>query len=314
MNKLISTKNGVFVSLVGPSETGKSPLIYNWLKIRTIEPKFDNIYFFYQHSQPLYDVMQKAFENVEFVQGVNFEFIDFLKNYGSKYLSIIDDYCEEICNSKAFVDIATAGRRRGLSTIYIKHNLFHQSKLGRDIELQNTHIVLSKSPRDVMQVNTLSTQLGFGSELVGWYRDATSVPFGHLLIDLSPRTDDRLRYCTNSGSVPSKCFIPERLKHLRTLDDEHTKSLYSPSVPIAFPQMQKSFSSVLPKRVYPFSTRMHSKSTPRKLASHKKTSRGKVSRRCLVTIAKKNNLEAKKKRSVVRKKIATNSRHYTSRH
>ena len=224
------------------------------------------------------------------------------------------DSCEKICNSKAFVDIANAGRHRGLSTIYIKHNLFHQSKLGRDVELQNTHIVLFKSPRDVMQVTTLSTQLGLGSELVDWYRDATSVPFGHLLIDLSPRTDGRLRYCTNSGSVPSKFYIPERLKHLRTLDDEHTKSLYSPCVPIAFPQMQMSLSSVLPKRIYPVSMRLHSKSTQRKLANHKKTSRSKNSRRSVVTIAKKNNLEAKKKRSVVRKKIATNSNHYTCRH
>ena len=258
--------------------------------------------------------MQKKIEHLEFVQGVNFEFNDSLKNNGTKYLLIFDDSCEEICNSKAFVDIATAGRHRGLSTIYIKHNFFHQSKLGRDVELQNTHIVLFKSPRDVMQVTTLSTQLGLGSELVDWYRDATSVPFGHLLIDLSPRTEDRLRYCTNSGSVPSKFYIPERLKHLRTLDDEHTKSLYSPSVPIAFQQMQKPLSSVLSKRVYPVSMRMHSKSTQRKLAKHKKTSRGKVSRRSVATIAKKNNLEAKKKRFVVRKRIATNSSHYTSRH
>ena len=121
-----------------------------------------------------------------------------------------------------------------------------------------------------MQVTTLSTQLGLGSELVDWYRDVTSVPFGHLLIDLSPWTDDRLRYCTNSGSVPSKFYNPERLKHLRTLDDEHTKSLYSPSVPIAFPQMQKSLSSVLPNRVYPVSMRTHSKSGQRKLANLKR--------------------------------------------
>ena len=258
--------------------------------------------------------MQKEIENLEFLQCVNFEFIDSLENNSTKYLLIFDDSCEENCNSKAFVDIATTGRHRGLSTIYIKHNFFHQSKLGRDIELQNTHIVLLKSRRDVMQVTTLSTQLGLGSELVDWYRDATSVRFGHLLIDLSPRTDDRLRYCTNSGSVPSKFYIPERLKPLRTLDDEHPKSLYSPSVPIAFPQMQKSLSSVLPKRVYPVSMRMHSKSTQRKLASHKKTSHGKVSRLSLVTITKKNNLEAKKKRSVVRKRIAINSRHFTSCH
>ena len=186
-------------------------------------------------------------KNLKFVQRINFEFIDSLKSNGTKYLLKFDDSCEEICNSKAFADIATAGRHRGLSTIYIKHNFFHQSKLGRDVALQNTHIVLFKSPRDVMQITTLGAHLGLGSELVDWYRDAKSVPFGHLLIDLSPRTDDRLRYRTNSGSVPSKIYIPERLKHFRTLDDEHKKSLYSPSVPIAFPQMQKSLSSVLPK-------------------------------------------------------------------
>ena len=227
---------------------------------------------------------------------------------------IFDDSCEDICNTKAFVDIGTTGRHRGLSTIYIKHSLFHQSKLGRDVVLQNTLIVLFKSPRDVTQVTTLSTQLGLGSVIVDWYRDATYVPFGHLLIDLSPRTDGRLRYCTNSGSAPSEFYNPERLKHLRTLDDEHTKSLYSPSVPIALLQMQKPLPSVLPKRVYPVSMRMHSKSTQGKLANHKKTSCGKVSRRSLVTIAKKNNLQTKKTHSIVRKGIATNSHHYTSRH
>ena len=103
-----------------------------------------------------------------------------------------------------------------------------------------------------MQVTTLGAQLSLRSELVEWYRDATSVPFGHLLIDLSPRTDYRLRFCTNIGSVPSRFHIPERVKHLRTLVDKDTKSLYSPSVPIAFPQMQKSLSSVLPKEFIRF--------------------------------------------------------------
>ena len=112
--------------------------------------------------------MQKEIENLEFVQGVNFEFID-SKNNGTKYLVIFDDPCEEICNSKTFVNIATARRHGRLSTIYIKHNFFHQSKLGRDVQLQNTEIVLFKSPRDVTQVTTFSTQLGLGSELVDWY-------------------------------------------------------------------------------------------------------------------------------------------------
>ena len=137
--------------------------------------------------------MLKEIESIEFVQGVNFHFTDSLENNGTKYLLIFDDSCQEICNSREFEKIAVAGRHRGLSTIYIKHNLFHKSKMGRDIELQNTHIVLFKSPRDVLQVGRLSVQLGLGLSLVGWYKDATSVPFGHLLFDLSPRTNDRLR-------------------------------------------------------------------------------------------------------------------------
>ena len=238
--------------------------------------------------------MQKEIENLEFMQGVNFEFIDSLKNNGTKYLLIFDESCEEICHSKDFVDIATAGRHRGLSTIYIKHNLFHQSKQGTDVELQNTHIVLFKSPREVMQVTTLGAQLVLGSELVDWYRDATSVPFGHLLIDLSPQTDDRLCNCANKASVPSKFYIPDRLKHVGTLDDEHTKFIHTSSVPIAFPQMQRPLSSVLPKRVYPVSIRMHSKSIQKKLANHEETARGKVSGRRLVTIAKRTTWEQRR--------------------
>ncbi len=196
MNKLISTKNRIFISLVEPSDSGETYLIHECLKVGTFPPKFDNIYFFHQHPQPLYDVMQKEIDILEFVQGVHFEFINSLKFNGTEYLLIFDDSCAEICNSKEFLDIATAGRHRALSTIYIKHNLFHQSKLGTD-----TLIVLFEPPRDVQQVATLSVQLGLGSALVDWYRVATSVLFGHLLIDLSPRIDDRLRYCANSGKI-----------------------------------------------------------------------------------------------------------------
>ena len=146
MNKVISTKNRVFISLVGPFETGISQLVYKWLKVGTFQPKFNKICFFYQHSQPLYDVVQKEIENLEFVQGVNFKFIHSLKNNGTKYLLIIDDSCEDICNSKAFVDIATAGRHRGLSTVYIKHNLFHQSRLEETLSYKTLTLFSSSLP------------------------------------------------------------------------------------------------------------------------------------------------------------------------
>ena len=52
--------------------------------------------------------MQKEIDKLEFVQGVRFGFINSLINNGTKYLLIFDDSCAEICNSKEFVDIATA--------------------------------------------------------------------------------------------------------------------------------------------------------------------------------------------------------------
>ena len=142
--------------------------------------------------------MQNENDSFEFTQAVNFGFINSLmKNNGTKYLLAFDDSCAEISDSEEFVDIDIAGRHREFSSIYIKHNLFHQSKLGRDVELQKEHIVFFKSPRDVPQIATLSVQLRLRSVFIDWYRVATSVLFGHLLTDLSPRTNDLLGYWKN---------------------------------------------------------------------------------------------------------------------
>ena len=201
------------------------------------------------------------------------------------------------------MDIASTGRPHEFSPTYIKHNIFHQFKLGRVFELQNTHIILFKSPRDVHQIATLSVLLKLGSNLVDWYRDATSVPFGHLLIDLSPRKDDRLRYCKNSGNIPSKFYVPNNLKQLNCLDDKHTKSFYSPSIATLFPRMQNSVPKNLSKRIYLISQLVHRQLAARKLVRIKKKSRAKVQRQNSRTVLKRNNLEATKKYTFVAERI-----------
>ena len=284
MNKIISTKERVFISLVGSSGSGKSHLIYDWLVFGTSQPEFDKIYYFYHYYKSFYGLMSKNIKNIEFVQGVDFELILNLPNNGTKYLLIFDDSCEEISRSKEFVKIATAGRHKGLGTVYIKHNLFHQSRLGRDIELQNTHIVLFKSPRDVLQINKLSQQLGLGSQLKDWYTTATSILYGHLLIDLTPKAVDSLWYCTNSGSTPSLIFLPQSRQQITFLNDEHTTSLYSDRVPEIFPELQNNFSQKLSQRFHPVSKLVHSKPSKR----NSKTRSFKVQRRNSSSYFKKN--------------------------
>ena len=74
-----------------------------------------------------------------------------------------------------------------------------------------------------MQVSTLSAQMGLGTELVDRCRDATSVPYVHLLIDLSSRRDDRIRYCTNTGPILSEFYIPDQMK--QTMNTQNLSNL-----------------------------------------------------------------------------------------
>ena len=73
----------LFKKSVDHFETIKSEFFYKWLKTRAFQPKVDT---FIEHSQPIYIVMQKQIEKLEFVQDVNLSllFIDSLKNNCTK--------------------------------------------------------------------------------------------------------------------------------------------------------------------------------------------------------------------------------------
>ena len=131
----------------------------------------------------------------------------------------------------------------------------------------------------------ISAREGFRSELAYCYQIASSVPYSCFLNDLSLRTDDPLRYCTNTGSIPWKPFNADRLKHLNSLENEHKKSLYSPSISI-ISRKWKSSSLVLPKIVYQVSSRLYSKSEWKKTAEDKRTERGKISQQNLTELSK----------------------------
>jgi hypothetical protein len=63
-------------------------------------------------------------------------------------------------------------------------------------------MVLFKNPRDVTQVENLSRQIiqmypGRSKFLVEAFKDATAKPYGYLLIDLKPDTDEKFRVRAN---------------------------------------------------------------------------------------------------------------------
>ena len=119
------------------------------LQMKTFQTSFDQILYFYKHFHTIYYTMMQSIAAIEFIQGVDFELIENLLAEGTKYLLIFDDSLDILSKLETFNAIATAGRHRNLNFVYIKHNLFHKIKTGRDAELQTTHIVLIISPRDV---------------------------------------------------------------------------------------------------------------------------------------------------------------------
>ena len=111
--------------------------------------------------QLLYDAKQKNIEKTEFFHSVNFALLDSSKDNGSKYLIDFATPSEGFSSHSFSVYFATTRRLSGLRTKYIQYTLFYQSKLGRDIELQNTLIVFSNSPHDVMPVKKCVPNFSF---------------------------------------------------------------------------------------------------------------------------------------------------------
>ena len=166
MNKIISTQDRVFMAVVGPSGCGKTELTLKMLSGNTFYPKFNQITFLYREMQQVYVKMEQKLE-VIFKKYANLEFLNNLENC----LLIIDDSCEEIYKDKEFVKLATAGRHKKINVIYIKHNLYQQSKWSRTIDLNTSHIILFKSARDIQQVEFLGKQLN----LVKFFKTLLSI-------------------------------------------------------------------------------------------------------------------------------------------
>jgi hypothetical protein len=88
---------------------------------------------------------------------------------------------------------------RDVSVVFVTQNLFHRNRFVRTMNLNTHYLVLFKNPRDASQVSVLARQMypGKSKFVVEAYKDATKNPFGYLLIDLRPETDESYRLRTN---------------------------------------------------------------------------------------------------------------------
>ena len=111
------------------------------------------------------------------------------------------------------VDIFTKiSHHRNLSVVYLTQNLFYKNKQTRTLSLNSHYIVLFKNARDATQVANLARQMYPGKSvfMIEAFKNATSAPYGYLLIDLKQETDDKIRTGIFPGDVQT--FILESNK------------------------------------------------------------------------------------------------------
>ena len=179
----------------GPSFSGKTFLVKNLLHncVSIINTPPEKIIWLYKHWQPLYDeISEKVIPKVEFIRGVpqNLEDDDFV-DITARNLIILDDLMYTCSKDQKINSLFTEGaHHRNLSVIAINQNLYYNKDT---TQRRNCHyLILFKNPMDKGQIMTLARQMypENPKTLMHHYDDATSKPYGHLLIDLKASTPD----------------------------------------------------------------------------------------------------------------------------
>ena len=189
--------------VAGPSQAGKSVWVANLLSCRDkmISPPPEKIYVCYKEYQPLYD----TFKGVTFHEGmINIDELD----KSVRKLIIYDDMMEQV-NSEMSEVFTKFVHHRNLSVVFLTQNLFHKSQHIRTMNLNSNYLVLFRNPRDINQVQFLARQMyppGQTKAMSDAFKDATSIPYGYLFIDLKQNTPDFLRLRTSIFS-DNKCYI-----------------------------------------------------------------------------------------------------------
>lgn len=213
MNSVIPFHNGSTICVAGCTNSGKSFFVRRLLEQQQdmFVSKPYEILYCYGIYQPLFAEMEQTIPNISFHEG--FPSIERVKELGQQIdrhnILVLDDLCEETVNREEGKNIFTRlCHHLNISAILISQNLFSQGKYARTISLNVHYFCLLKTTRSGCQIQHLNRQIyGPGDKtLIDAYTDCMKTPFSYMLIDLSPKTDERYRLRTNIFPG-EQCFV-----------------------------------------------------------------------------------------------------------
>lgn len=191
----------------GPTGSGKSEVIRQLLENaeKFIDPIPVECIFNYGVWQSNYEKIRCPFP-IRFVEGVSK--LEDLPKDGVHRIWVLDDLLQDVSDSKAISDVYTKfSHHLNYSVVVVSQNLFERGRHFRTINLNTQYLWLLKLVRDSSIILTLGRQMRNSKFLANCYEKATSIPYGHLFIDLKPGSDDRYRVRAQMFDSPSVVFL-----------------------------------------------------------------------------------------------------------
>ena len=217
--------------VTGSRGSGKTEWTRKLLLTSLIHPPPERILWCFGQWQPLYEDLQKRLLWIEFVHSIP----DYLNspqfiNSGKRNLIIFDDLMTEAKCDQRIADLFTKGsHHRNISILYLTQNMFPQGKACRDIAFNTQYLVLFNNPIDRQQVATLTRRIypSTSAMFMKRFEEATSRPYGYLVIDLKLSTSeqDRLQTDIFDEFTDQHAFEPPDKETLS--DDEDGSSMDS---------------------------------------------------------------------------------------
>lgn len=109
---------------------------------------------------------------------------------------VLDDLMEEGGKDKRVLDLFTKeSHHRNITVLYLCQDLFPPGKYAKTISRNAHYVVAFKNPRDQLGIRNLMMQAfpTHWRDTMDVYENVTRRPYGYLMIDLHPASDDQYR-------------------------------------------------------------------------------------------------------------------------
>ena len=181
--------------IAGPSGCGKTVFTTHLLvdNVELFDKPPETVHYCYGSWQKGFKRLKK--EGMKFYEGIPGSG-SLPKWFPGGGVLVLDDLMDEGSNDKRVLDLFTKhSHHQGITVLYLCQDLFPNGKFAKTISRNAHYIVTFKNPRDQLGIRNLLLQ-SFPTQwqaVLDTFRKVTEQPFGYMLLDLHPASQDDQR-------------------------------------------------------------------------------------------------------------------------